>query len=112
MSEETDISDASKSAKRSCRQNISEGCRMVGTSSMPSGATVPLRIGQVRGLEDTARLSWSFMARRHIPEWTCVARSSRSGPRPQAGAELLYPQPLPAHHRFGVVDRLFRRIGQ
>src|SRR5262245_56197841 len=61
MSEETDISDTSKSAKRSWRQNISDGCRMVGTSSMPSGCTVPSRIGHVLGLDAMARLSWSFM---------------------------------------------------
>ena len=64
ISEDTDISDRSKSPNRNCRQNISEGCRMVGTSSMPSGCTVPSRIGQVLGLEVMARLSCSFMALR------------------------------------------------
>ncbi len=57
ISDETDISDTSKSAKRSCRQNISDGCRMVGTRSMPSGFTVPSRIGHDRGLDAMARLS-------------------------------------------------------
>ena len=37
MSDDIDISDASNSAKRSCRQNISEGCTMVGTSLIPCG---------------------------------------------------------------------------
>ena len=61
ISEETDISETSKSANLSCRQNISDGCRMVGTSAMPSGFTVPSRIGQVLGLEVMARLSCNFM---------------------------------------------------
>src|SRR3984893_18853759 len=61
ISEETDISDRSKSANRNCRQNISDGCRMVGTSSMPSGFTEPSRIGHVLGLEVMARLSCNFM---------------------------------------------------
>src|SRR5262245_63226880 len=41
ISDDIDISDTSNSAKRSCRQNISEGCTMVGTSLIPCGATRP-----------------------------------------------------------------------
>ena len=61
ISEENDISDTSKSAKRSCRQNNSDGCTILGTRSMPSAVTVPSRIGHERGLGASARLSWSFM---------------------------------------------------
>jgi hypothetical protein len=60
-SDEYDISETSKSAKRSCRQNISEGCTADGISSIPSGCTVPSWIGHVRGLEDAARLRRSFI---------------------------------------------------
>src|SRR5262245_33438400 len=61
ISEENDISDTSKSAKRSWRQNISDGCRTVATRSIPSGLTVPSRIGHDLGLEAMARLSLSFI---------------------------------------------------
>src|SRR5262249_41829337 len=61
ISEENDISDTSKSAKRSWRQKSSDACRTVGTSSMPSGLMVPSRIGHDLGLEAMPRLSVSFM---------------------------------------------------
>src|SRR3984957_476307 len=118
ISEETDISDRSKSAKRNCRQNISDGCRMVGTSSMPSGCTAPSRIGQVLGLEVMARLSCNFMAlRRGLSE---PMNSSFAGGTPGLAdpipslkpSALLNPQTLLAHHRLGVVHRLARRVGQ
>jgi hypothetical protein len=60
-SDEIDISETSNSACRSWRQNISEGCRIVGTRSIPSGATVPSSIGQVLGLEEMAMLSVIFI---------------------------------------------------
>ena len=37
MSDDIDISEMSNSAKRNCRQNISDGWIIVGTSSMPCG---------------------------------------------------------------------------
>jgi hypothetical protein len=54
MSEENDISEISKSANLSWRQNISDGCGGVAIRSMPSGATKPSRIGRVRGLTSMA----------------------------------------------------------
>jgi hypothetical protein len=57
MRDEKDISEASKSAKRSCRQNSSDGCTRVGINSMPSGCTRPSRTGHVRGLAAMAMLS-------------------------------------------------------
>src|SRR4030081_3909078 len=38
MSDDIDISETSNSAKRSCRQNISDGCTMVGRGLIPCGA--------------------------------------------------------------------------
>src|SRR5262245_300330 len=57
ISDDIDISDTSNSAKRSCRQNISEGCTMVGTSVIPCGATRPSSSGRVRSLSESAMLS-------------------------------------------------------
>ena len=57
MSDDIDISETSNSANRSWRQNISEGCTIVGTSVIPCGATRPSRIGRVRSLSDSAMLS-------------------------------------------------------
>ena len=37
ISDDIDISDTSNSAKRNCRQNISDGCIIVGTSLIPCG---------------------------------------------------------------------------
>src|SRR3979411_507289 len=57
MSDDIDISETSNSAKRSCRQNISDGCTMVGTSLIPCGRTRPSSSGRVRSLSDSAMLS-------------------------------------------------------
>src|SRR4029453_9761060 len=57
MSDDIDISDTSNSAKRSCRQNISDGCTMVGTSLIPCGTTRPSSSGRVRSLSESAMLS-------------------------------------------------------
>src|SRR5262245_29205020 len=57
ISDDIDISDTSKSAKRSCRQNISDGCTMVGTSLIPCGTTRPSSSGRVRSLSDSAMLN-------------------------------------------------------
>ena len=54
MSVDIDISETSKSPKRSWRQNISEGWSVVGTSRIASGDTRPSMIGRVRGLSDSA----------------------------------------------------------
>jgi hypothetical protein len=62
ISEENDISDTSKSAKRSCRQNSSDGCTALGMSEIPSGLTLPSKIGQVLGLEAIAMLIGMFTA--------------------------------------------------
>src|SRR5262247_4931143 len=43
MSDDIDISDTSNSAKRNCRQNISDGCTMVGTSLIPCGTAFDQR---------------------------------------------------------------------
>src|SRR5580698_6124792 len=61
MNDEHDISDTANSAKCNCRQNSSDGCRTVGIRSMPSGFTVPSRIGQVRGLLVMPMLNCRFM---------------------------------------------------
>src|SRR6202166_2423869 len=61
MNEEHDISDTANSAKCNCRQNSSDGCKTVGMRSMPSGFTVPSRIGQVRGLLVMPMLNCRFM---------------------------------------------------
>src|ERR1700684_1457665 len=61
MNEEHDISETANSAKCSCLQNSSEGCKTVGMRSMPSGFTVPSRIGQVRGLLVMPMLNCRFM---------------------------------------------------
>src|SRR5467141_5314687 len=60
--EENDISDTSKSAKRSCRQKSSDGCTALGISVIPSGLTLPSKIGQVLGLEAIAMLIGMFTA--------------------------------------------------
>jgi hypothetical protein len=57
ISDDIDISETSNSAKRSCRQNISEGWTMVGTSLIPCGATRPSMSGRVRSLSESAMLS-------------------------------------------------------
>src|SRR3977135_978120 len=57
MSDDIDISETSNSAKRSCRQNISDGCTMVGMSLIPCGATRPSTRGGVRWLSESAMLS-------------------------------------------------------
>jgi hypothetical protein len=57
MSEDIDISDTSNSAKRSCRQNISDGCTTVMRGLMPCGTTRPSISGRVRSLSDNAMLS-------------------------------------------------------
>src|SRR6476469_9433051 len=57
MSDDIDISDTSNSAKRSCRQNISDGCTMVGTSLIPCGTTRPSISGRVRSLSESAMLN-------------------------------------------------------
>ena len=61
MNDEHDISDTANSAKCNCRQNSSDGCKTVGIRSMPSGFTVPSRIGQVRGLLVMPMLNCRFM---------------------------------------------------
>src|SRR5262249_12969663 len=61
-SEDIDISETSNSAKRSWRQNISEGCTIVGTSVMPCGLTRPSRMGRVRSLSESAMLSSRWVA--------------------------------------------------
>src|ERR1700692_4059508 len=66
MNDEHYISETANSAKCSWRQNSSDGCRMVGMRSMPSGFTVPSRIGQVRGLLVMPMLSCRFMML-HVP---------------------------------------------
>ena len=62
MSDDIDISETSNSAKRNCRQNISDGCTMVGTSLIPCGTTRPSISGRVRSLSESARLSSSCAA--------------------------------------------------
>src|SRR5882724_9405239 len=57
MSDDIDISDTSNSANRNCRQNISDGCTMVGTSLIPCGTTRPSSSGRVRSLSESAMLS-------------------------------------------------------
>ncbi len=61
MNDEHDISDTANSAKCNWRQNSSDGCKTVGMRSMPSGFTVPSRIGQVRGLLVMPMLNCRFM---------------------------------------------------
>src|SRR5206468_13063543 len=61
ISEENDISETSKSAKRNCRQKSSDGCTSLGMSVIPSGFTLPSKIGQVLGLEAIAMLMGMFM---------------------------------------------------
>src|SRR5262245_49034906 len=57
MSDDIDISETSNSAKRNCRQNISDGCTMVGRSLIPCGTTRPSIRGRVRSLSESAMLS-------------------------------------------------------
>src|ERR1700745_2743577 len=57
MSEDIDISDTSNSAKRSCRQNISDGCTTVMTGLIPCGTTRPSISGRVRSLSESAMLN-------------------------------------------------------
>src|SRR5262249_10985753 len=59
MSEDIDISDTSNSAKRSCRQNISDGCTTVMRGLIPCGTTRPSISGRVRSLSDSAMLNSS-----------------------------------------------------
>src|ERR1700729_2348398 len=61
LKDEHDISDTANSEKCNCRQNSSDGCSTVGMRSMPSGFTVPSRIGQVRGLLVMPMLNCRFM---------------------------------------------------
>jgi hypothetical protein len=75
ISDDIDISETSNSAKRNCRQNISDGCTMVGTSLIPCGATRPSSSGRVRSLSESAILSsrWgavmriTFVPDLHVP---------------------------------------------
>src|SRR5262245_56689578 len=89
ISDDIDISDTSNSAKRSCRQNISEGCTMVGTSVIPCGATRPSSSGRVRSLSESAMLScrWESVMRR------CRPRES-GGPCGRLRLSLEYGSPL------------------
>jgi hypothetical protein len=75
ISEENDISETSKSAKRSCRQKSSDGCTALGMSSIPSGFTLPAKIGQVLGLEAIAMLMGMFMTGPRRGE--CTGKLSR-----------------------------------
>ena len=61
ISEENDISETSKSAKRSCRQKSSDGCTGLGMRVMPSGFTLPSNRDQVLGLDAIAMLSGMSM---------------------------------------------------
>src|SRR5207249_1350952 len=72
-SEENDISDTSKSAKRSCRQKSSDGCTSLGMSVIPSGFTLPSKIGQVLGLEAIAMLMGMFMT---LPDGQCTEKAT------------------------------------
>jgi len=49
-----------RSAKRSYRQKSSDGCTGLGMSAIPSGLTLPSKIGQVLGFEAIAMLSGMF----------------------------------------------------
>src|SRR5260221_3242207 len=55
-SDDIDISDTSNSAKRNCRQNISDGWRTVAVRSRPSALTAPSISGRVFGLLESAML--------------------------------------------------------
>src|SRR5215475_10557814 len=55
-SDDIDISDTSNSAKRNCRQNISDGWRTVAVRSMPSALTALSIRGRVFGLSERAML--------------------------------------------------------
>src|SRR5262249_19131669 len=57
MREDIDIADTSNSAKRSCRQNISDGCTTVMTGLIPCATTRPSISGRVRSLSDSAILN-------------------------------------------------------
>ena len=57
--DDSDISETSNSLKWSCRQKISDGWAAVQMSSMPSGLSVPSRIGRDRSLALMIRLSCS-----------------------------------------------------
>jgi hypothetical protein len=59
MSDDIDISETSNSANRNCRQNISDGCTIVGTSLIPCGVTRPSSSGRVRSLLESAMLSFN-----------------------------------------------------
>src|ERR1700684_3653532 len=61
MNDEHDISETANSAKCNCRQNSSDGCKIVGMRSIPAGFTVPSMIGQVRGLLVMPMLNCRFM---------------------------------------------------
>ena len=81
MSDDIDISDTSNSAKRSCRQNISDGCTIVGTSLIPCGTTRPSSSGRVRSLSESAMLSsrWDAVmcGNRMLAERASAARTLR-----------------------------------
>jgi hypothetical protein len=66
LRDDSDISDTSKSAYRSCRQNISEGWTLEGIQSIPSGLTCPVRMGSVMGFLERHTLSDS-RAIRSVP---------------------------------------------
>src|SRR5439155_12652558 len=94
MSEDIDISDTSNSAKRSCRQNISEGCTTVTTGLIPCGTMRPSISGRVRSLSDSAMLSSSREALMNaIAGWAkslyvaLLARERRAGFCPRAAGE-------------------------
>src|SRR4249920_2046645 len=56
-SDASDISEMSKSPKRNCRQNISDGWIWLGIRRMPRADTRPSRSGRVRSLSESAILA-------------------------------------------------------
>jgi hypothetical protein len=85
ISEENDISETSKSAKRSCRQKSSDGCTELGISVIPSGFTLPSKIGQVLGLEAIAMLMGMFMA---VLDCESVPGNYRAGADTKPGSAI------------------------
>src|SRR5262245_6749026 len=107
ISDDIDISDTSNSAKRSCRQNISEGCTMVGTSLIPCGAMRPSSSGRVRSLSESAMLS----SRRESVMRRCRPRAS-GGPCGRFLLSLEYGSPPARGRRSGALtssESVFRR---
>src|SRR3972149_2973320 len=122
-SDENDSSDASKSANFSCRQNISDGCNAVGIRSMPSGFTVPSKMGRVRGFKVMAMLSWSFMRcpyspalrvgpRRRVTRKTAATRDSAAGASFDFDSRL-FDHPAPClDFFFHLLEESFRCSGR